>query len=293
MHAGKHVALSALVTSLVLFASVNEARAGQLMALDPPASPTPVAAPTLPPANPTPVPPGAGEAAPEGPIWYNMQDDIDSYYSINRSATLYYYFQKNTNGSGKAKYEIRYGRNLRNDNAVIRIRIPYWTQYPLAGNPYSGLGNIELGYSYNVAAKPFDHSLEFRVAFPTTTNHVVSNDTQIKGFYTTKWKYTDWSVIYVNEYDQSIIVPPGASWTSYYEGKLDIPNYKVTPGLTVAAIYNFRVLFDTAGTPFKPAIGGTVFGNLGPVAISLTDTWGYGPNALWKYKPEINVTGKF
>jgi len=282
MIAARTAALSLLVATMLVFALGRPA-------LSEPSGPTtpPDYAATSPSATATPGPP-----APEGPIFYNMVDDIDNNYSVNRTATGYYYFQKNTNGSAKAKYELRYGRNLWNKNAIVRIRIPYWTQYPTTGNPYSGLGNIELGYSYNVAAKPFDHSVEFRVSFPTATNNVVSKDTQIKGFYTTKWKYTNWSVIYVNEYDQSIIVPPGASWTSYYEGKLDIPNVKILPGLTAAAIYNFRVLFDTNGT-YKPAIGGTVFGNINDVAISLTDTWGYGPNALWKYKPEVNVTAKF
>ncbi|MBV8365444.1 MAG: hypothetical protein JO194_02995 [Candidatus Eremiobacteraeota bacterium] len=263
-----------------------------------PATPAPTPLPSAAPAVPPPPPPSGatpaptGTVSPEGPIFYNMVEDIDNNYDVDRSATGYYYFQKNTNGSAKAKYELRYGRSLWNKNAVIRIRIPYWTQYPNSGSPYSGLGNIEIAYSYNVASRMFDHSMEFRVAFPTTTNHVVSNDTQIKGFYTTKWKWPGGAAIYVNEYDQSVIVPPGASWTSYYEGKLDIPNYKITPGITVAAIYNYRVLFDTNGT-FKPAVGGTVFGNFNDVAVSLTDTWGYGPNALWKYKPEINVTAKF
>ena len=220
-----------------------------------------------------------------------MVNDIDSPFDIDRDVTGFYYFQKNTNGSGKAKYELRYGRDLWNDNAVLRIRIPYWTQYPTSGNPFSGLGNIEIGYSYNVSAKPFDHSVEFRVAFPTETNNVVSNDTQIKGFYTTKWKWQGGSIAYVNEYDQSIIVPPGASWTSYYEGKVTAPNAKVLPGVSLAAIYNFRVLFDTNGT-YKPAVGGTIFGNFNNFAWSFTDTWGYGPNALWKYKPEFLFTAK-
>ncbi|HZV80095.1 MAG TPA: hypothetical protein VFF60_10855 [Candidatus Binatus sp.] len=258
-------------------------------------SPSPTPTPTAAPSVPAPPPSGAPGPSPvpaSGPAFYNMVEDIDSPYDIDRNATAYYYFQKNTNGSAKAKYELRYGRDLWNDNAILRIRIPYWTQYPNSGNPFSGLGNIEIGYAYNVSSKPFDHSLEFRIAFPTTTNHVVSNDTQIKGFYTTKWKWPGGAAIYVNEYDQSIIVPPGASWTSYYEGKFDIPNYKITPGITVAAIYNFRVLFDTNGT-YKPAVGGTIFGNFNDVAVSLTDTWGYGPNALWKYKPEVNVTAKF
>ena len=262
-----------------------------------PASPAPSPAPTMPP----PDLPAAGSAdatptpAPEGPRFYNMVDDIDEPTSINRTATLYYYFQGNTNGTAKVKQEVRYGRNLWNNDAIVRLRIPFITRYPTSGNPFSGLGNIELGYAYNVAASSFDHSLEFRVALPTATNGVESLDTQLKGFYTTKWQWRGGAAIYVNEYDQSIIVPPGSSWTSYYEGKLTLPNSSfIHPlgGLRIAAIYDFRVLFNSGGA-YKNAIGGTLFGNLNDVAISFTDTWGLGSNPLWKFKPEVNVTAKF
>jgi len=261
------------------------------------ASPAPSPAPTLPPAS----PPTASSAAatptpePEGPRFYDMVDDIDDDYSVNRDVTLYYSFQGNTNGTAKAKRELRYGRNLWNDDAIVRIRIPFITRYPVPGTPLSGLGNIELGYSYNVRAPAFDHSLEFRAAFPTATNGVESLDTQTKALYTTKWRWKGGSAAYVNEYVQSIIVPPGSSWTSYYDGKLTLPNAPlVRPlgGLRVAAIYDFRVLFDSRGV-VKDEIGGTIFGNLNDVAISFTDTWGLGSNALWKFKPEVNVTAKF
>ena len=224
-----------------------------------------------------------------------MGDNIDSYYSVNRDATLYYYFQANTDGTGKAKYEARYGRNLWNKDAVVQIRIPIITKYPTMGNPFSGLGNIELGYSYNVASPTFNHSLEFRGSFATATNNVSSNDTQLKGFYTTKWKWKGGALIYANEYDQSIIVPPGSSWTSYYEGKLTVPEYafRNLKGLKFNAFYNFRELFDSGGK-FKDALGGTLFGNLGNVALSATDSWGLGSGstALWRYKFEFNLTAR-
>jgi hypothetical protein len=246
-------------------------------------------------ASPSPSPTPSASPAPEGPVFYNMGDNIDSYYSVNRDATLYYYFQANTDGTGKAKYEARYGRNLWNKDAVVQIRIPIITKYPTMGNPFSGLGNIELGYSYNVASPTFNHSLEFRGSFATATNNVSSNDTQLKGFYTTKWKWKGGALIYANEYDQSIIVPPGSSWTSYYEGKLTVPEYafRNLKGLKFNAFYNFRELFDSGGK-FKDALGGTLFGNLGNVALSATDSWGLGSGstALWRYKFEFNLTAR-
>jgi hypothetical protein len=245
---------------------------------------------------------GASAASPSPspsptPKFYNMINDIDTTGSVDRDATLFYYFQGNTDGTGKAKYELRYGRDLWNDNAILRIRIPFLTKYPTIGNPYTGLGNVELGYSYSASSPKFNHSLEIRGSFPTAANNVSSNDTQLKGFYTTKWKLPGFAITYLNEYDQSIIVPPGSSWTSYYEGKLTLPDYAFPnlKGLNFSAFYNFRELFDSGGK-FKDALGGTLYGNLNnAVAVSVFDSWGLGGNAssLWRYKFEVNLTGKF
>ena len=279
LYASRRLALAGAAALAMLLAAGTAANA----AGDPPS------------ASPSPSPTPSASPAPEGPVFYNMGDNIDSYYSVNRDATLYYYFQANTDGTGKAKYEARYGRNLWNKDAVVQIRIPIITKYPTMGNPFSGLGNIELGYSYNVASPTFNHSLEFRGSFATATNNVSSNDTQLKGFYTTKWKWKGGALIYANEYDQSIIVPPGSSWTSYYEGKLTVPEYafRNLKGLKFNAFYNFRELFDSGGK-FKDALGGTLFGNLGNVALSATDSWGLGSGstALWKYKFEFNLTAR-
>ena len=223
---------------------------------------------------------------------YQMGNDI---YTIDRDGTLYYYFQGNRDGSAKVKREIRYNRNLWNDCAQLKVRIPFVTRYPIVGNTYSGLSNIELGYSYGVKAKPFDHTLEFRVALPTAVNNVDSLDTQLKGFYTIKWKQPGWALSYTNEYDQTIIQPPGASYTSYYEGLLQLPDYILVPevpGLKLSAIYNYRVLFDSGGI-WKGALGGTLFGSINDVALSVTDTWGVGEHGLWKYKFEAKAAARF
>ena len=256
-------------------------------------SPSPAASPSAVPSE----APGAlpsPSASPESKF-YQQDGEIFDAYDIDRDATAYYYFQGNQSGSGKSKQEFRYGRNLWNNSAQLRLRVPFWTQYPLLGNPFSGMGNIELGYSYNVVAPSFDHSLELRAAFPTSvSNSVQSRDTQLKGFYNLKWKLPGWSIAYTNEYDQTVIKPPGASWSSYYEGKLTLPEYrfKNIQGLKFSAIYNFRVLFDSGGI-WKGAIGGTLFGNIKDVALLIIDTWGVGGNGLWKYKFEASASAKF
>jgi hypothetical protein len=259
--------------------------------------PSPQAAPTvgaegepfgIPTAPPTPeVTPN-----PNRPL-YDVTNEI---FTVDRDTQWYYYFQSNPDGTAKIKDEFRYGRNLWTDPcAQMRIRIPFITKYPAIGNPYAGLGNMELGYGYYVKGSPLDHSLEARLAFPTEVNNVDSIDWILKGFYTTKWKWTGGAVSYVNEYDQTIIRPPGASYTSYYEGKLSLPDYVLIPGandMKFSAIYNYRVLFDSGGI-LKSAVGGTIFGGANDVAVSITDTWGLGEHGLWRYKFEANLTVRF
>ena len=219
-----------------------------------------------------------------------MDNDV---YSRVPSVTGYYYFQENPDGTAKVKQELRLSKTLWNDNAQIQIRIPYITRFPLEGNPFSSLGNLEGGYSYNVTSPTFNHSLEFRFTLPTAQNGVETADTEIKGFYTTKWTFPGWALTYANEYDQTIIPPHDNAYVSYYEGKLTLPdyNFRNLPGLKFSAFYNYRILFDSGGK-FKDALGGTLFGNINDVAISITDSWGLGDNALWHYKFEANVTAR-
>ena len=227
---------------------------------------------------------------PEGPL-YNIGDEI---YTIDREGTLYYYFQGNRDYNAKVKQELRYKRNLWDKNAQIGIRIPIITQYKASAfpNPYSGLGHIELGYSYSTKTPTFDHSLEIRAALPTISNNVETPDTELKGFYTMKWKFRNLAINYLNEYDQTIFIPPGYGWTSYYEGKLTAPDFPIEKGVKISGIYNFRVLFDSNGL-YKSAAGATMFGSMGDVALSLTDTWGIGGNGLWRFKFEANLSARF
>jgi hypothetical protein len=231
------------------------------------------------------------------PRLYTMGDE---FYTLDRDATAYYYFQGNRDGSAKVKKELRYDRNLWDTCAQLQLRLPFITRYPNApsqyspqANPFSGFGNAELRYSYSLASKNFDHALEFGIAAPTQTNGVESIDTQIKFFYTTKWKWSGGSVAYTNELDQTVIRPPGAGETSYYEGKLTLPNVSLVDspalrGVKFSAIYNYRVLFNDGGL-YQSAAGGIISGSTGEVGLLVIDSWGLGGYGLWKYKVEASA----
>ncbi|MGA2759997.1 MAG: hypothetical protein ABSF08_06745 [Candidatus Cybelea sp.] len=226
--------------------------------------------------------------------FYDIGDEI---YTEDHDGTVYYYFQGNPDGTGKAKYDMRYDRNLWNTCAQAQIRIPIITKYPLVGNPSSGLGNIELGYSYNVASTTFDRSLQARIALPTEANNVDSRDTQLRFFYDLKWKFAGLSVAYSNEYDQSITRPPGTWYSSYYEGTFTLPGYSFVDspgwkGLRLSGIYDYRFVFNRGGI-FQPAAGLIMYGNINNVALNLADSWGMGEHALWKYKVEATAVARF
>ncbi|MFY9665432.1 MAG: hypothetical protein WAL67_10395 [Candidatus Cybelea sp.] len=236
----------------------------------------------------------------EAPL-YAMGDDI---YTIDHDATLFYYFQGNRDGTAKVKKELRYDRNLWNTCAQLQIRFPFITKYPTApvlpyspnANPYSGFGNLELRYLYSVPEKTFDHTIAVGVALPTQANGVESIDTQLKLFYITKWKWNGGSLSSTNEYDQTVIRPPGASNTSYYEQEIALPYWSFVDspaykGLKFSASYTGRVFFND-GSIYKSAIGGIINGSMNDVALSLRDTWGIGANGLWKYKVEANATAR-
>jgi hypothetical protein len=247
------------------------------------------------PATPAPAP-----EATEAPL-YPTADDI---YTIDHDATLFYYFQGNRDGTAKVKKEARYDRNLWNTCAQIQIRLPFITKYPTSpvlpyspdANPYSGFGNAELRYIYAVTAKTFDHSLVAGIALPTQSNGVDSIDTQLKFFYNVKWKWDGGAIASTNEYDQTIIRPPGASYTSYYEQELTLPYWSFIDspslkGLKLSATYTGRVLFND-GSTYKSAIGYMVNGSIGNVAMFLRNTWGIGANGVWKYKVEANASAR-
>lgn len=210
--------------------------------------------------------------------------------------TAYYYFQSNKDGSAKVKQEFRYGRNLWGKNTQVVARFPIITRFPKTGAaPYSGFGNFELGYSYSTKHSTFDHYLEIRAAFPTEGNGVETPDTQLKGYYNLKWKWPTWAINYSNEYDQTVFIPHGYGWTSYYEGKLTLPDFSPIPSrrsFKISAIYNYRVLFDSGGI-WKGAAGITAFGGFNGMALSLIDTWGIGDHGLWRYKCEANFTARW
>lgn len=242
-------------------------------------------------AQPSPSPTPSAAAPP--PL-YSMADDI---FTIDRDASTKYDFQANRNGSARAKYELRYDRDLWNHCAQAQIRLPVVTRYPSIGSPYSGFGNAEVGYSYNVTSATFNHSLEFRASLPTQSNGVDGTDTVLKALYVTQWKWSGGGLAYINEYDQTVIRPPGARETSYYEGRLSLPNVRLgdSPawrGLKVSALYDYRVLFNDGGR-YKSAMGAVMTGAINDVALNVVDTWGLGVDGLWKYRVEATAVARF
>lgn len=242
----------------------------------------------------------ASPAPSEAPL-YPMADDI---YSIDHDTTFFYYFQGNRDGTAKVKKEFRYDRNLWNTCAQLQIRLPFIIKYPTApvtpyslnADPYSGFGNAELRYIYAVPTKTFDHTIVAGVALPTESNGVDSIDTRLKFLYLTKWKWNGGALASTNEYDQTVIRPPGAGYTSYYEQELTLPYWSfidspALSGVKFSATYTGRVLFNN-GSIYKSAIGYIVNGSINDFALNLRDTWGIGTNGIWKYKVEANATAR-
>ena len=235
------------------------------------------------------------------PLFEPVGEDI---FALDRDVAAHYSFQSNLDGSAKLKRELRVDRKLWNPCAQLQIRLSYVTVYPSLrsspasnGTPFSGFGNAELRYSYRVDSPSFDHALEIVGSFPTAADGVESIDTELKFLYATKWRWTGGSIAYANEYDQTVILPPGARYTSFYEGTLTLPNVKFVDtaalrGLKLSAIYNYRILFNDGGT-FKSAVGAIVNGNLNAVAFNVIDTWGTGAHGLWKYKLEATAAARF
>jgi hypothetical protein len=250
----------------------------------------------IPRTSPTP----ASSPSPEPPL-YSMADDI---FTRDRDGTLYYFFRSNPDGSAVAKREIRYDRNLWDTCAQLQIRLPFITRYPitpnphsLEANPYSGFGDAELRYSYNVASETFDHSIEVGAIFPTASNGVARLDTELKLLYAAKWKWQGGTFAYISEYDQTVIRPPATDYTSYYEGKLSLPSYSFVDspawrGLKVSALYDYRVFFSNGGI-YKSAVGGIISGSVNDIAVNVVDTWGVGTNVLWKYRVEASAAARF
>lgn len=246
-----------------------------------------------------PAPAPSASASAEPPL-DPIGEDI---FAVNRDTAFYYSFQSNLDGSAKSKKELRVDRNLWNDCAQLQIRLPYVTVYPPQARSsadvttFSAFGNAELRYSYRVDSPTFDHAIVLVGSFPTAGDGVESLDTELKALYAAKWRWSGGSIAYASEYDQTVIRPPGATYTSYYEGTLTLPNVtfidsSALRGVKVSGIYNYRVLFNDGGT-FKSAVGAIINGNLNDVAFNVTDTWGTGAHALWKYKFEATLAARF
>jgi hypothetical protein len=227
--------------------------------------------------------------APSDPPLFEDGDDI---VTAGSSVTAYDDFQTNPGGSAQAKRELRFGQDVGDAGGQLRLRVSELTRYPSGGPAFSGFGNVEIGYASVTQSAAFDRFTELRIALPTVTNGVASNDTQLKAAYGPRWKWAGGAASLVNEFDQTIVRPPGSTWTSYDDTKINLPDAGIAQAVRVSGFYEGRFVFSAGGI-YRSAAGATIFGNVKNVALAVLASWGVGGNGLWRSKLEANATARF
>jgi hypothetical protein len=236
----------------------------------------------------TPAPPPAATPTSEsGPA-----QPLNSLFQLEPLVRARYYFQSNAGGKGRAEYRVTFGRNDKRHHTQYNLNIPITTSYAPTRPPKTGLGNIALSVSHVDLGEGYSHSEGVELWLPTATNGVRSNDTQLRPLYGLRWtgRRNNFSFTLDNTFAQSIIVPPGSTWTSYYDFRM-----AATPHAghgTFAVLYEGRFLFTLGGT-YASAIGPNVVANLWQGAtLNAYDIWGIGASGqtnLWRYKAQFNV----
>jgi len=236
-------------------------------------------------APPTPTPIASSEPA----------QPLNTLFELQRLAKIRYYFQSNTGGKGRAEYRLTLGRDDKRHHTQYNINIPILTSYAPTRPPKTGLGNISLMISHIDLGEGYSHSAGVELWLPTATNGVRSNDTQLRPLYGLRWtgRRSHFSFTLDNTFAQSIIVPPGSTWTSYYDFRMAATPYAGNG--TFSVFYEGRFLFTQGGT-YASAIGPNVGAKLWPGAtLNAYDIWGIGASGqtnLWRYKCLVNVTAK-
>jgi hypothetical protein len=220
---------------------------------------------------------------------------LNTLFQLEPLVKARYYFQSNTSGKGKAEYRVTFGRDDRRHHTQFNINIPLVTSYAATRPPKTGLGNISLYVGHVDLGEGYSHTLAGELRLPTVTNGVSSNDTQVRTMYGLRWtgRHANFSYTLDNTFAQSIIVPPGSTWTSYYDFKMAAAPYAGNG--TFAVFYEGRFLFTLGGT-YASAIGPNVVAKLWPGAtLNAYDIWGIGTSGqtnLWRYKCQFNLTQK-
>jgi hypothetical protein len=237
---------------------------------------------------PTTAAPANTPAPAEGPA-----EPLNTLFQLEPLVKVRYYFQSNVGGKGKADYRLTLGRDDKRRHMQYNINIPIVTRYAATGPPMTGLGNVSLYAAHVDLGEGYSHTLAGELRLPTATNGVSSNDTQLRPMYGIRWSGPRASFTLDNTFAQSIVVPPGSTWTSYYDFKMAAAPL-VSHG-TFAAFYQGRFIFTKGGT-YASAIGPNVVAKLWPAAtLNAYDIWGIGASGqtnLWRYKLQLNLTVK-
>jgi hypothetical protein len=237
-------------------------------------------------AAPAPAPAATPTAEPE------PGQPLNNLFELEPLARVRYYFQSNTGGKGRSEYRLTMGRDDTRHHTQYNINIPLTTSYAATRPPKTGLGNISFLVSHIDLGEGYSHSEGLELRLPTATNGVRSNDTQLRPMYGLRWtgKRKNLSFTLDNTFAQSIIVPPGSTWTSYYDFKMAAAPYAGKGAFAV--LYEGRFLFTLGGT-YASAIGPDVVTKLWPGAtLTSYDIWGIGASGqtnLWRYKAQLNL----
>ncbi len=233
---------------------------------------------------------GSARASPDRSTLETTSDDA---FEVSHTFAARYFFESKRNGAGMAQYRLTFGKAF-SKRRSIKIYLPLVTSFAAMRAPKSGLGSIALVYIDGVKGQAFDHALVGELWLPTVTNGVKSDDMQVRPHYDVRWRWNSGGLSLENRFAQSVIVPPGSSWTSYYD--LSATPYVLTPRSgAVALLYEARVNFARGGI-FVSAIGPSITANIGrATTLSAFDIWGIGGNGqanLWRYRVQAQVSAK-
>lgn len=217
-------------------------------------------------------------------------EPVNTLFQLEPLFKFRYYYQANI-GKGKAQYRVTYGVEDKKHHNEYSINIPLVTKYTDNKPPKTGLAQIFLYAAHVNTSEKFDHSVAAELYLPTVTNNANSNDTEVRALYGLRWIDRPASLTMQNTFAQSVSVPPGSSWTSYYDLKLAAAPH-VGRG-TFAVFYESRVLFTQGGT-YTSAVGPNIVTALWKGAtLNAFDIWGIGANGqtnLWRYRVQANFS---
>jgi len=183
---------------------------------------------------------------------------------------------------------------LRSERNQVIISLNLITKYVPGQQPKTGLGTLDVSVSHATFGDTFSHSIGGLVRLPTVTNGVTSNDTELRGLYGLRWTAERSSLTVQNMIAQSVIVPPGSSWTSYDDVQVAPAPY--VGRQTFAILYDGRCFF-TRGGLYASTVGPNVVAELWPGAkLNVYDTFGIGTSgqtSLWHYRFQAALSAKF